>query len=43
MSEEVSWRGGENLGLKQLSSKAKDGQAPFYFNVSCVTHQFVLP
>ena len=35
MSEEVSWKGAENLGVKQLSCTAKKGHASFYFNVSC--------
>lgn len=33
MSEEVSWKDAEKLGIKQLSSAGKEGQAAFYFNV----------
>ena len=43
MSEEVGWKGAENLGVKQLNSKAKEGQAAFYFNVSCILNTSIRP
>ncbi|XP_053387649.1 intermembrane lipid transfer protein VPS13A-like isoform X4 [Mercenaria mercenaria] len=33
LSDPVSWKGAENLGLKQLMCKASAGQQPFYFKV----------
>ncbi|KAL4216396.1 Vacuolar protein [Mactra antiquata] len=33
MSEEISWKGAENMGLKLLVSKSSEGLQPFYFKV----------
>ena len=37
MSEPISWRGGENLGLKQLACKGEGGLQPFYMKVTVVS------